>query len=186
MKRIFSLLMAAVVLWSVFGFAGRVQAAGTLTYVGSKFVWGKGVVFVFEGSGFKNKDLKNATLMIGSNVYKLSCSVNKEAGKVICVAGGALTKYVGETGFIALAGRSFAVTIPGRTLPATKSTSLTCPAGTVLGAYVTFFTNDETTTTFFVTGSTSTAVRNSAENMLGEFLLSIEQIGSLYCGEEPR
>lgn len=186
MKRVFSFLMALTVLLSAFAWTGAAQAAGSLTYIGSKYVWGKGVVFVFEGSGLKNKDLKGATLFVGSNEYKLSCSVNKQAGKVVCVAGGGLTKYAGDIGFATLAGQSFAVTIPGRTLPETKNTSLSCPEGTVPGADVTFFTSEETTTMFFVTGSTSGAVRNSAENMLGEFLLSIEEIGKLYCGEEPK
>jgi hypothetical protein len=176
--------MAAAVLWSAFGMAGTARAAGILTYIESRFVWGKGVVFVFEAEGFKNKDLKGAILFVESNDYKLSCWVNKDAGKVICVAGGGLTQYAGQTGVITLAGRSFTVTIPGRTIPADGDASLVCPEGSEPGANVTFQTGGGGTYTDFVAGESRSEVQDSAESWLdGSDLVSILSVGSLYCNE---
>lgn len=54
MKKIVSLLLSVFVLASTFLFsANRAQAAGLVSYVDGRFIWGKGMVFVFEGSGFK-------------------------------------------------------------------------------------------------------------------------------------
>lgn len=186
MRRVFSFLMAAVVLLSLFGMAGPVQAAGSLTYIESRFVWGKGVVFVFEGTGFKNKDLKGAILFVESSDYKLSCWVNKEEGKVICVASAGLTQYAGETGVITLAGRSFTVTIPGRRMPVADE-SISCPEGTEPGANVTFETGGGDTVTLFISGESRSEVQNNAESWVdGSDLVGILSIGNLFCGEIPR
>lgn len=187
MRRVFSFLMAAVVLLSVFGMAGTARAAGNLTYIESRFVWGKGVVFIFEGTGFKNKDLKGAILFVASNDYKLSCWVNKDEGKVICVAGGGLTQYAGETGVITLAGRSFTVIIPGRTIPAQVDESLSCPEGSEPGANVTFETGGGDTVTFFISGASRSEVQDNAESWVdGSDLVGILSIGNLSCGEIPQ
>lgn len=183
MRRVFSFLMAAAVLFSVFGMAGTARAAGSLTYIESRFVWGKGVVFVFEGTGFKNKDLKGAILFVESNDYKLSCWVNKDEGKVICVASGGLTQYAGETGVITLAGRSFTVIIPGRHI-STGDDSIICPEGTEPGANVTFETGGGGTYTDFVSGASRSEVQNNAESWVdGSDLVDILSVGSLYCSE---
>src|SRR6188474_552280 len=113
MKKFFSLLIAIVILVSAFSFsASKAQAAGLITLIDGRFVWGKGVVFVFEASGYKNKDLKGASIFAGSNDHNLSCSSNKEEGTVVCVATAGLTQYAGETGVIYLAGQIFYVIIP--------------------------------------------------------------------------
>ena len=186
MRRVFSFLMTAVVLLSVFGMAGPVQAAGSLTYIESRFVWGKGIVFIFEGTDLKNKDLKGAILFVGLNDHKLSCWVNKDDGKVICTAGGGLTQYAGETGVITLAGQSFTVTIPGRTFPTSGGGPITCPEGTESGADVTFETGGGDTVTFFISGTSRSEVQASAASWVdGSDIAGIVSIGSLYCAEIP-
>jgi len=113
MKKFFSLLIPIVILASAFSFsASRAQAAGLITFIDGRFVWGKGVVFVFEASGYKNKDLKGASIFAGSNDHKLSCSSNKEEGRILCVVNAGLTEYAGETGVIYLARQIFYVIIP--------------------------------------------------------------------------
>ena len=108
MKKVFWLLLAMTLLVSALGFnTGSAQAAGTITYVGGRFVWGKGIVFVFEASGHKNKDVRNATIFVGSSFYDLGCTVDKENENIICVLGGGLTQYAGQTGVIHLGGQVF-------------------------------------------------------------------------------
>jgi hypothetical protein len=184
MKRVFSCLTAVLILISAFGFTGRVQAAGPITYVESKSVKGKGVVFVFQATGYKNKDVKGATLVLFSDDYKVSCHVNKKESKIVCVASNGLTQYAGAIGFLTVAGQTFAVNIPAE--HPGHGGSISCPEGTTPGADVTFFTSSESTTTFFVPGSTISEVRNNAEGFLGEVLISIEDIGPLHCDETPQ
>lgn len=187
MKRIFSVLMAAVVFLSVFGVVGTAQAAGSLTYIESRFVWGKGVVFVFEGTGFKNKDLKGAILFVESSDHKLSCWVNKDEGRVICVAGSGLTRYAGEIGFITLAGQVFTVIIPAMHLPAAGDGTITCPEGTEPGADVTFETGGGDTFTTFISGATRSEVQGTAQSWVdGSDLVGVLSVGELYCGETPQ
>ena len=53
MKKVLFILIAFVVLASAFGFqAGPAKAAGLITYVDGRFIWHKGVVFVFDASWF--------------------------------------------------------------------------------------------------------------------------------------
>src|SRR5688572_12663724 len=120
MKKGFTLLLAMVVLTSTFLFsASKAQAAGLITFSDGRFIWGKGLVFVFDATDVKNKDLKGANIFAGSDYYKMYCSYNDETEKIVCVVGGGLTQYEGETGIIYLAGQMFYVTIPGISVPRT-------------------------------------------------------------------
>src|SRR5919108_961301 len=124
MKNFFSWLIAIVMLTSAFAFnTGKAKAAGLMIYLDGRFVPGKGVVFLFEPDDHKYKDLKGASIFAGSNDHNLSCSFNEEDGEktVVCVVGGGITRYAGQTGVIYLAGQIFYVTIPERKLVATKS-----------------------------------------------------------------
>ncbi len=117
MKQFLSWLIAIVVLVSAFSSsASKAQAAGLMTYMDGRFVPGKGVVFIFEPSDHKYKDLKGASIFAGSNDHKLSCSFNDDEETVVCVVNGGITKYAGQTGVIYLAGQIFYVTIPDRVL----------------------------------------------------------------------
>jgi hypothetical protein len=94
-----------LVLASTFLFSAiRAQAAGLVFYVNGRFIWGKGVVFIFEGSDLQNKDVNGANIFTGSDYNKLSCSLNKEEGRIVCVSPGLLAQFAGPTGIVYLAG----------------------------------------------------------------------------------
>ena len=187
MKKVLLLLILLVVsVFSFWGGAGPAQAAGTITFVRSHFVWGKGVVFIFEATDVGNKDLKDASIFIGSNYHHLSCSLNEEADRIPCVLGGGFTQYAGQIGVIYLNGLIFYVEIPQKGTPDETTPTDTCTPPNVLGADVTFMTFQEGTETFFVAGETLAEVENNAEDYLGEFLVNILEIGDLYCGQAPQ
>lgn len=163
-------------------------AAGTITFTGARFVWGKGVVFVFEATGYKNSDVKGAVLTIGSKSFNVHCTVNKKDEKIVCVAGSGLARYAGQMGILSVAGHAFYVIIPSKPAlrPGSGGGSLSCPEGTVPGADVTFLTGGGGELTVFISGSTLTEVHNSAESWVdGSDIVAIDSIGNLYCGEEP-
>lgn len=185
MKKVFSLVMVSVVLISTFWIrAGSARAAGLITYRGGLFVWGKGVVFVFDGSDIRNRDVKGASVFAGSNMHGLSCSVNKENGRIVCVARGGLTEFVGETAVIYLGGQVFYVTMPGKSFQAVGDAGETGCEG-VLGADVTFKDIDGLFSTEFVEGDTIEEVKAAAEQALASDpdLVSYN-MGSLYCAED--
>lgn len=176
MKKVLSFVMIMI---SLLGFdTGRAQASGILTYAGGQFIVGKGIAFVFQGSGFKNRDLKNANIFVGSDYYKLSCNVNKDDQKIVCVAGGGLSdEFAGESGIIYLAKQVFYVVIPGRD-------PLRCGGLDALGADVEFKDMDGLLYTEFLTGTTLEAVENSAvANVAANELLGYKVLGTLYCEE---
>jgi hypothetical protein len=115
MKKLFSLVMVLAVLGAALWFnVGQASAVSYPTYSASRFVSGKGIVFVFDlnGSNLKAPNLKNATLYVGSNSYPLACTVNKEEGTIVCVVRGGLTEFAGQHGTIFLAGKLYSVIIP--------------------------------------------------------------------------
>ena len=116
MKKIFLLLMVLAVFTSAFGLqVATAQADGSLiVYEGGLFVWGKGIVFQFDAEGYRNKDLQNANILVGSDFYDLFCWVLKGEGKIVCNAQGDLTQFAGQTGIIYLGGQVFYVIIPAR------------------------------------------------------------------------
>jgi len=132
MKKFFSLLIAIVVLVSAFSFsASKAQAAGLITFADGRFIWGKGIVFQFDASEVKNKDLKGANIFAGSDYHKMYCSYNDDTEKIVCVLSGGLTEFAGQTGVIYLSGQIFYVTMPAMGLPpgdsGTVSEDETCP-----------------------------------------------------------
>ncbi len=141
------------------------------------------MVFVFDASGYKNSDVRDATLTIGSSSFDVHCTVNKKAGKIICVAGGGLTQYAGQTGTLYIAGHAFYVEIPYRSVSLSGNESLVCPAGSVSGAFVTFLTGGGDRHTEFISGATLAEVRSNAENQLGTDWVAILSIGPLRCGQ---
>ena len=71
MKKIFSLLIAIVVVASAFSFsASKAQAAGLITFADGRFIWGKGIVFQFDASEVKNKDLKAPTSLRAQTIIR--------------------------------------------------------------------------------------------------------------------
>jgi hypothetical protein len=190
MKKILSLAMAVVILISMLWISvGSAGAAGLITYAGGRFVWGKGVVFVFEASGYRNRDVRDASIFAGSNFHDLYCTVDKEKQNIICVARGSLTEYAGQTGIIHLAGQIFYVTIPGRTLPqeTTVEQPLVCEAPEVLGASVVFYYGGGGSTAEFVPGDTLDEVKARADMWVdGEFWVSHGPVNQLECGMPPQ
>jgi hypothetical protein len=185
MRKIVLAVVAVLFLVYTFGFStGAATAEGIITYREAHFVWGKGIAFVFDASGYRNRDVKDATLTIGSTLFKVHCSVNKKEGKIVCVAGSGLTQYAGMTGILTVAGQAFYVTIPARPAqPLGGTGSLTCPEGSELGANVVFRTGGgDITSPIFFSGSTLAEVRTSAESWVdGSDIVGIESIGSLFC-----
>ncbi|HXF84725.1 MAG TPA: hypothetical protein VNK49_04990 [Anaerolineales bacterium] len=182
MRRVFVLWVMAVwvsVLWLG---VGKASAAGTITYVDSQFVQGKGVSFVFEATGFRNKNLKGATIFVGSNFYDLFCTVNKEKTLIVCVAREPLTQYAGQVGVIRLAGHTFQVIVPNK-FDKPVDESFTCPSGSMLGAWVTFEGYGESVAIFF-DGNTLEEIEEEAQEWEIE-LGNILEIGPLECEEVP-
>jgi hypothetical protein len=189
LKKAFSLGIAIVVFLSMFSFRpGTAKAAGIITYRGGLFVWGKGVVFVFEGSDFRNKDVKGASIFAGSNFHDLYCNVNKdEDEKIVCVAGGRLAEYAGEAGVIYLAGQVFYVTVPAK--PSRLAIAEAGGAGgdgsvcSVLGANVRFDDVDGDSSTEFVRGNTMAEVVASANATLAadQDLVGYGIVSDIYC-----
>lgn len=171
MKKVLSLVMAIMVLVCTLSIrVGAAQAAGLITYRGGLFVWGKGVVFVFDAAGYRNKDVRNANIFAGSNFHNLYCTVNKEEEKIVCVGRGSLTQYAGETGVIYLGKQIFYVIIPARPeLPEPEvpvEEALTCEEPEVLGATVTFEAGEGDPQSFFLAGETLQEVQNSAVDLM--------------------
>ena len=191
MRKIILLGLAIGVLISTFWVTtGKAQAAGLITYRGGLYVWGKGIVFVFDAPGYRNKDVKDANIFVGSNFHDLGCTVNQEEAKIVCTLGSGLTQYAGQTGVIYLAGQVFYVTIPDRTLPEeiVAEETLTCSETELMGAWVTFTFNFFDLFEFsfeeFVEGNSLEEVESTAAQMMQDdpFLVSYE-VGEFGCFE---
>lgn len=191
MKKLVSYVIVAMVLVTALGFqAGPADAAGNIAYVDGRFVWGKGIVFVFTASGHRNRDVKDANIFVGSNFHKLGCTVDKEKENIVCVLGGGFTQYAGQIGVLYLAGQVFYVTIPDRTVPqetVTEEPPLVCEEPEVLGATVVFRDHDRLPYPMFVPGDTVEEVEALADNWVdGEFWVSHDPVGELECGMPPQ
>lgn len=116
MKKIISLVLVLVVLSSAFLFnVGKASAASSYpTLVDTHYVYGKGIVFVFDlnGARVRAPNIKNSTLYLNSNTYHLSCWVNRANQTIVCTARGGLTEFAGDQGTVSLLGRLYSVIIP--------------------------------------------------------------------------
>ncbi len=187
MKKAFLFLIALVVMVSTFAFqTGQARAASLITFVDARFIWGKSVVFVFDATGYKNRDVRDTTIFVGSNFHDLGCTVNKEKTRIVCVGRFSLTDYAGQTGIIHLAGQIFYVTIPDVVTPEAAS-QLVCGEFEMMGADVTFATGGGDTYTRFVPGSSKSDVQKNAQSYVdGSDLVGVLSIGDLYCnGQIP-
>jgi len=179
-KKVLAVVMTVIMFFSMFSFTSRAQAAGLIRYMGGLFISGKGLTFVFEGSGYRNRDVRNATIFAGSNFHNLSCSAKKEPERIVCVAGGRLTEYVGETGVIHLAGQVFYVTIPGTDLMDRR-----CDEEDVLGADVQFEDINGIFTSDFVPGETLDDIQKAAgQHVISNQLDGYEVVSKISCGSD--
>ena len=167
MKKALSLVMVVIVLATSFWFnVGTASAQGTNL-----------VLYI---PGITKQDAKHVTMFVNSNYVNLYCVLqDAETGKLVCNVPG---KYAGENVRVYIAGRMFFVKVPEiHEHEQTPDTSLTCTPPSVLGATVTFLTFSEGTETVFVAGETLAEVESNAQGYLGEVLVSIVDIGELYC-----
>lgn len=184
MKKTFLYLMALAVFVSALGMqVGQAKAEGYITYEGAQYVVGTGIVFTFSAEGFRTRDLKHATIYVGSDFHDLYCWVRKAEGKILCVARGSLTEFAGQTGIIYLGGQIFYALIPNKHgVPDQGDTSLTCEEGLVPGADVTVDFG-EFIDIVFVPGNTLEEVQDQAESWFSE--MDFEITSGLYCSQEP-
>ena len=181
MKRLLLFLMAFVVTASLLGLrTTRAQAADWITYEESAYVYGKGIVYIFSAAGHRNRDVKGASIYVGSDLYDLFCWVTTDKQYIVCNAQGGLTQFAGQAAIIYLAGQMFYVTIPHRGAPqeAASPEPLVCPEGQISGADV-LFDGDGFPT--FIPGNTLDEVASAAESWEIEF----EIVSGLYCAWEP-
>ncbi|MCC6298881.1 MAG: hypothetical protein IT314_06260 [Anaerolineales bacterium] len=187
MKKLFLVLMTLVLAVSALGLqVSRAQAADWIAYERSSFVQGKGIVYVFSAAGHNNKDVKGASIYVGSDFYDLFCWLTTDKEHIVCNAQGGLTQFAGQTAIIYLAGQIFYVTIPARGEPhESAAPPLVCADGMIPGAdvMVDFGFGDGWEGPFFVEGSTLAEVQAQAETLYEEFLFKI--VGELYCILEP-
>lgn len=183
MKKVSLLLAALAIVASALGLqASRAQAAGSITYASSAYVEGKGIVYVFDATGFRNKDVKGASIYVGSDFYDLFCWVTKDKEQIVCNAQGGLTQFAGQTAILYFAGHIFYVSVPAAGAPKEEASPLICPEGLVLGADV-MVDFDGDIETYFVPGSTLAEVQSQAERWFEGF--SFEIVSELYCSLPP-
>lgn len=184
MKKSLLLLMGLAIFVSALG-VSRAQAADWINFAEGAYVEGKGIVFIFDATGYRNRDVKGASIYVGSDLYDLFCWVTEDKEHIVCNAQGGLTQFAGQTAIIYLAGQIFYVTIPSRGGPKEDAAPLVCPTGLVTGADVMVDFGDGPEGPYFVPGSTLADVQSQAESWFSE-AEAIEIVSSLYCGEEPR
>ncbi len=175
--------MALAVFASTLGLqVSRAQASDWITFSEGAYVHGKGIVFIFDATGYRNRDVKGAGIYVGSDFYDLFCWVTEDQEHIVCNAQGGLTQFAGQTAIIYLAGQIFYVTMPGAGGPKEDAAPLVCTDGLVPGADV-FVDFGGSTDTFFVPGSTLAEVQSQAESWFSDS--EFEIVSSLYCGLEP-
>ncbi|MCC6498822.1 MAG: hypothetical protein IT313_01000 [Anaerolineales bacterium] len=187
MKKLFLGLLSLVITVSALGLqVSRARAGGIITYERRSFVVGKGIVYIFAAEGYRQKDLKDARIFVGSDYHDLFCWVSEEGDHIICNAQKGLTQYVGQTAVVYLAGQAFNLIIPaGRGgKDGASSTPLTCPTGQIPGADVRVDFGDGDVDTFWVDGETLAEVQANAEDRFSG-AISIEVVSELYCDREP-
>jgi hypothetical protein len=180
------LLVLVAMLASLVLTAVPARAASLITFVDARFIWGKSVVFIFDATGYKNRDVREATIFVGSNFHDLGCTVNKEEEKIVCIGLYSLTDYAGQTGILHLAGQIFYVPIPEPTLLEEQTAApLVCGEFETLGADVTFATGGGDTYTMFVPGSNRSEIQKTAQSYVdGSDFVGVLSIGELYCSSE--
>ena len=190
MKKIMWIGVAVLVFVSALFSGQHVAAAGLITYAGGHYVWGKGIVFVFDAAGYRNRDVRDASLFVGSNFHDLHCTVDQEQEQIICVAGGRLTQFVRQTGIVHLGGQIFYVEIPGKPTPPEPvfvEPPLVCEEPEVLGASVLFRDSDGVTFSEFVPGDTIEEVEARADLWVdGVFWVWHGPVHELECGMPPQ
>ncbi len=185
MKKLFLVLMLVAVFGSALGFqVAPARAEGYITYEGGLYVYGKGIVFVFDNTDYRTRDLKEASIYVGSDFYDLFCWVSEEGDKIICNAQSGLTQFAGETAIIYLGGQMFYVIVPAKGGAPDKGEAVpTCEQGQVLGANYMVDFGFGYDGPYFVPGSTLDQADLLAESWFSDS--DYYRVGGLVCDREP-
>lgn len=185
MKKTGLFLLVIAVLVSALGMqVNRAKADGFITFVDAQYVIGTGIVFTFEAEGFRTRDLRDATIFVGSDFYDLYCWVRKAEGKILCVAWGSLTEFAGQVGVIYLGGQIFYPIIPNKHgVPDTGGGIPTCAQGEVLGAEYMVDFGSGYDGPYFVPGDTLAEADTQAASWFSVF--DHYRVSGLVCGEQP-
>lgn len=106
-KKVGLILVLISIVALVFSTAAAPMDGKIVSFVGSHFIPGKGVVFIFEVSGITQADLNAASSPVGS----VDCNF-KDDGNVACTVKHA-NQYAGQSIPFNLAGYGFSVSVPG-------------------------------------------------------------------------
>lgn len=170
MKKVFSLLVAFVVMATSLWFSAGIASAAALSVV-------------LHVPGATQDDVENATVFVGSEFYNINCVLkDAETGKVVCKVS---EKFASEGATIYVAGQAFNVELPSTPNGSNKQEEqpLVCGEYEVSGADVQFtYTNTEYgTATFFVSGDTLADVVDNADSYVGRKFSSYSIVSGLYC-----
>lgn len=185
MKKLFLFLMMVAIVGSALGLqVTPARAEGYITYEGGLYVHGKGIVFIFAATGFRTRDLKEASIYVGSDFYDLFCWVADDKEHIVCNAQGGLTQFAGQTAIIYLGGQMFYVTVPAKGgAPDKEEAAPTCEQGEVLGANYMVDFGGGYDGPYFVPGDTLAEADLLADSWFGEY--DYYRVGGLVCDREP-
>lgn len=196
MKKVFSFFVFVAVLVAALGTnVGMASAAGS-----------KVVIYI---PGVTQKELKDATIFVGSDFHPTSCALREpETGKVVCNVPGT---FGGETAWIHVAGQVFIVKVPQPQIHKSHDAqagdeALTCTEPEYSGANTAFYgwykalflgvyTSGNFSNTVFVRGETLDEVDANAydyhsysylESYLGYYERSVDEhevVGEIDCSD---
>lgn len=191
MRKVLLSILVVFMLLSVFSFSpSRAHAAGIIQYAGGSFVIGKGISFVFHASGLRNRDVRGASIFVGSDFHPLGCTVNRAEERVVCVLRGGLTEYAGETGILYLGGQIFYVTIPGMKEPPEDESeegeeAPACGEFEALGAWVIYYLEGVFDSEEFIEADSAEEVEQEAAQTASEEPGMTYKVGDFGCHEAP-
>jgi len=105
------MLISILVMSALFATVVAAKNVKNATLAETRFVGGKGVVFLFNYTGkFKEADLKGAYMFIGSNRFNLDCTLS-EWEQIACAAPG-IKQFTGQNITGTVAGFRFNAIVP--------------------------------------------------------------------------
>ena len=105
------LILISLLVFVVGTAAAPMKDGKTARLLETRFIPGKGVVFIFEASGLSKGDLNSAYANVGGNALSTDCRF-KDDGNVACTVKD-INRYVGQSVMVSLAGQGFWATVPG-------------------------------------------------------------------------
>ena len=105
------LLLISLLVFIIGTAAAPMKDGKTAKLLETRYIPGKGVVFIFEVSGLNKGDLNSASAYAGGNALSTHCRF-KDDGNVACTVKD-INKYVGQSVMVSLVGQGFWATVPG-------------------------------------------------------------------------